>query len=253
MGRIKRAGIAALAVCGAAAVATVATQPAAAAGGSKPPLTRGYATFAPGSVTTRCTETGPAAVTFAFAWDATKLIGAYHVQAVLTVTRASDGSVVLVKHAPASIPAGAAGTYRHTFGLPGGVRGKNATLTLSTTQGAAYDYVRTSHEIRCADPSYAPQLPKIVQSHAKCAHFMTIIYDNTNGKQTWRFTYTYRPGDSSPGDVVIKPGEIVHSRVTGLAKDTPPWLIVRMRTGSGAQRSAAVLAEAYRSRLSADC
>jgi hypothetical protein len=113
MGGFKRAGIAALALGGVVAAVAVATQPAAAAGASGPPLTRGYATFSAGSVTTRCTDATPASVRFAFNWDATKLSGAYHVRAVLTITRASDGSVVLVKHAPASIPAGATGSYSH--------------------------------------------------------------------------------------------------------------------------------------------
>ena len=241
-----RVGVVVLAACGVlAAGVAVAT--------AGPPLTKGYATFSAGSVTTRCSSGVPAHVRFAFDWNATKLSGEYHVQAVLTVTRRSDGKVVLTKTAPATITAGATGSYAHRFALPAGARGKDATLTLSTTQGSAYDYVRTSHVIRCADPSYAPQLPKIVAGRVTCNGQLAIVFDNTTGSQTWGFVYKFQPGNTSPGSVPIKPGEVVHSFITHLTDNSPPWLLVRMHTGSGPDRSAGVLAAAFRTKLPSHC
>lgn len=250
--RLHRRGLTALAISGAVVSGVVALAPAATAGA--PPITKGYATFSPGRVTTVCTAGSPAGVRFAFDWDARKLAGEYHVRSVLSLIRPSDGSVVLVRHAAATITAGDTGRYRHLFAVPASARGKDVRLTLSSTQGSSYDYVETLSRVSCANPSYAPVLPTITAGHVTCDGKLHITYDNTNGSQTWRFRYRFQPGVSSPGTAIIKPGTIVRSTVTHLASDSPPWLLVRMKTGSVTQHHLdAALVAAYRTKLPSNC
>ncbi len=246
----------------ATALAILAVAPAASAGESHPPLTKGYATFKPGHAITNCSSGTPVSVTFSFQWDARKLAGQYHVRSVMRLMRPSDGHVVLARHARAAIPAHKWGTYVHTFAVPASAAGKDVQLTLSTTQGVAYDYVNARSRILCTAPRFTPLGPKLSAPRVTCSRRKLVVtFDNRKSPIDWYYFFLQQPGGFGfglkPGGGVdfkhvIKAHKLVR-RIWPVDADSPRWTVITLSGGINKYRGSSQLAGAFGTKLSASC